>query len=58
MHLLYCILAGLIVLSVGVVVLAKKSKTQDPEDDEEFHENIINMENRPQWKKDLMKQVN
>jgi hypothetical protein len=58
MHLFYCILTGLIVLSIGVAVLAKKSKPQDPEDDEEFHENIINMENRPKWKKDLERGVN
>lgn len=32
MHLLYCIIAALVVLSIGVVILALTSKTEDPED--------------------------
>jgi len=58
MHTILFILSGLVVISVGLIFLAKSSKVTDPEDDQEFHENVINMSNVPKWKKDMKKRVN
>lgn len=57
MHLFYCIVAALIVLAVGCFLLAVTSKVQDPEDDRDFHEKVIDMDARLQWEKDFMKKV-
>lgn len=48
---LFLFILGILIVTFTIMwIVAMRSKTPDPEDDEEFHENAITMDNRYPWK--------